>query len=194
MEKAGKDSYSGYEYGTFSAYFQTWKTKLSHAKTVTTEFHLYNKEAKHEFKVYNTTKILPFCTVPTYFEIKLDRTLSYRHHMEAPRKRLFARHQCQSDYQNQGWVQLLRNYSQQPCIWFIQLQSTAHQFDVIALTLAERQSAQCRWMPASHYNGIYLRVFSDIQPDVLCRQEATLSIANCGCLDLDRILRGQLHE
>ena len=38
---------------TLSAYLQTWRLELSHTKTVTTAFHLNNREAKHELKVYN---------------------------------------------------------------------------------------------------------------------------------------------
>ena len=48
---------------TLSAYFQTWRLKLSHAKTVTAAFHLRNREAKRELKVENNDKILPFCLV-----------------------------------------------------------------------------------------------------------------------------------
>ena len=33
---------------TLSAYLQTWRLKLSHAKTVTAAFHLHNREAKRE--------------------------------------------------------------------------------------------------------------------------------------------------
>ena len=38
---------------TLSAYLQTWRLKLSHTKTVTAAFHLNNREAKRELKVYN---------------------------------------------------------------------------------------------------------------------------------------------
>ena len=38
---------------TLSAYLQTWMLKLSHTKTVTAAFHLNNREAKRELKVYN---------------------------------------------------------------------------------------------------------------------------------------------
>ena len=51
---------------TLSAYLQTWRLKLSHAKTVTAAFHLHNREAKRELKVNNNGRILPFCPVPTY--------------------------------------------------------------------------------------------------------------------------------
>ena len=72
---------------TLSAHHQTWRLKLSHAKTVTVAFHL-NREAKRELKVKNNCKILPFCPVPTYLGVKLDRALTYRHHLEALRKKL----------------------------------------------------------------------------------------------------------
>ena len=72
---------------TLSAYLQTWRLKLSHAKTVTAAFHLLNRKAKRELKVFNNDKTLPFFPVPTYLGIKLDRALTYRHHLEALRKK-----------------------------------------------------------------------------------------------------------
>ena len=72
---------------TLSAYLQTWRLKLSHAKTVTAAFHLYTRGAKRELKVKNNGKILPF--FPTYLDGKLDRALTYRHHLEALSKKLF---------------------------------------------------------------------------------------------------------
>ena len=44
---------------TLSAYLQTWRLKLSHTKTVTAAFHLNNREAKRELKVYNNDRLLP---------------------------------------------------------------------------------------------------------------------------------------
>ena len=35
---------------THSAYLQTWRSKLSHTKTVTAAFHLNNREAKHDLQ------------------------------------------------------------------------------------------------------------------------------------------------
>ena len=76
---------------TLSEYLQTWRLKLSHTKTVTAAFHLHNGEAKRELKVCNIGKTLPFCPVPTYFGVKLDKSLTYRPHLEALRKKLCAR-------------------------------------------------------------------------------------------------------
>ena len=76
---------------TLSAYLHAWRLKLSLAKTVTAVFHLHNREAKRELKVKNNGKVLPFCSVPTYLCVKLDRTLTYRDHLEALRKKLSTR-------------------------------------------------------------------------------------------------------
>ena len=73
---------------TLSAYLQTWRLKLSHTKTVTTTFYLNNREAKRELKVYNNGRLLPFCPTPTYLRVKLDRSLTFRHHLVALRKKL----------------------------------------------------------------------------------------------------------
>ena len=62
---------------TISAYLQTWRLKLSHTKTVTAAFHLNNREAKRELKVYNNGGLLPFCPTPTYLGVKLDRSLTF---------------------------------------------------------------------------------------------------------------------
>ena len=76
---------------TLSSYLLTWQQKLSHATTVTAAVHLHNRETKRELKVKNNGKILPFCPVPTYLGVKLDRGLTYRHHLEALRKKLSTR-------------------------------------------------------------------------------------------------------
>ena len=68
---------------TISTYLQTLKLQLSHTKTVTTAIHLNNREAKRELTVYNNGKRLPFCSVPAYLRVKLDRSFTFRHHLEA---------------------------------------------------------------------------------------------------------------
>ena len=73
---------------TLSAYLQTWKLKLSHTKTMTAAFHLNNREAKRELKVYNNSRLLSFCPTPTYLRVKLDRSLMFHHHLMALCKKL----------------------------------------------------------------------------------------------------------
>ena len=76
---------------TLSAYLQTWRLKLSHTKTVTAAFHLNNREAKRELMVYNNSRLLLFCPTPTYFGIKLDRSLTLCHHLVVLSKKLSSR-------------------------------------------------------------------------------------------------------
>ena len=76
---------------TLSAYLQTWRLKLSHTKTVTAAFHLNNRKAKCELKVYNNDRLLPFCPTPTYLGVKLDRSLTFHYHLVALRKKLSSR-------------------------------------------------------------------------------------------------------
>ena len=76
---------------TLSAYLQTWRLKLSNTKTVMAAFHLNNREAKHELNVYNNGNLLPPCPVPTYLGVKLDRSLTFCHHLEALCKKLSTR-------------------------------------------------------------------------------------------------------
>ena len=88
---------------TLSAYLQTWRLKLSHAKTVTEAFHLRNQEAKRELKLKNNGKILPFCPVPTYLGVKLDRALTHRHHFEVLRKKISTRVSLLRPFAGSGW-------------------------------------------------------------------------------------------
>ena len=88
---------------TISAYLQTWRLKLSHTKTVTTAFHLNNREAKHELNIYNNGKLLPFCPVPAYLGVKLDRSLTFRHHLETLRKKLTTRVALLRRLAGSGW-------------------------------------------------------------------------------------------
>ena len=70
---------------------------------MTAVFYLHNREAKRELKVKNNGKILPFFPVPTYLRVKLDRALTYRHHLEALRKKLFSRVSPLRRLAGSGW-------------------------------------------------------------------------------------------
>ena len=76
---------------TLLAYLQTRRLKLSHTKMVTAAFHLNNREVKRELKIYNNGRLLPFCPSPTYLRVKLDRSLTFRHHLVTLRKKLSSR-------------------------------------------------------------------------------------------------------
>ena len=69
---------------TLSLYLLTWRLKLSHTKTAA--FHLNKREPKRKLKVYDNDKLLPFCPNPTYLGVKLDRSLTFCHHLVALHK------------------------------------------------------------------------------------------------------------
>ena len=128
---------------TISEYLQTWKLNFSTTKTVSAAFHL-NKEAKRELNVKNN-ETLPFCSEPKYLGVMLDRSLTYRRHLESLRKTLTSR------------VALLRRLAG-PSLGALNRRGLraclvpqcsyppyrpSHQ----------RRGATCDWMPASYISG-----------------------------------------
>ena len=92
---------------TLSAYLQSWRFKLSHTKIVTAAFHLNNREAKRELKVYNNGRLLPFCPTPTYLGVKfchyLVALLTFCHYLVALRKKLSSRVTLLGRLVGSGW-------------------------------------------------------------------------------------------
>ena len=161
--------------------------------------HLYNRETKRELKVKNNDKILPFCTVLTYLGVKLDRALTYRHHLEALPKKLSERVSLPRRLAGSGWgtgAKTLRTAS------LFLIHSTAEY-----CAPAWCHSAHTRLMDIVLNDALHivtgclrptptdnLSVLSGIQPADLRRQGATLSLGNGSSLDPAHILHGQLTE
>jgi len=76
---------------TVSEYLLIWKLKLITTKTVSTVFHLNNKEAKRELNVNHSKETLPLCSERKYLGVTLDRSLTYRRHFKSLRKKLTSR-------------------------------------------------------------------------------------------------------
>jgi len=76
---------------TAGEYLRVWKLKLSTTKTMSAAFHLNNKEAKCELKVNFNNETLSFCSKPKYLAVTLDRSPTYRRHLESFRKKLTSR-------------------------------------------------------------------------------------------------------
>ena len=141
-----------------TAYLQTWKLKLSHTKMVTVAFQLNNRETKRELKVYNNDRLLPFCPTPTYLGVKLDRSLAFRHHLVALRKKLSSRVTLLRRLVGSGWgagaktlriTALSLVYSTaEYCapVW-------SHRSHLPHRQCLERRLAHSHWMPESHSNG-----------------------------------------
>ena len=88
---------------TFGEYLQTWKLKLSITQTVSAVFHLNNKEAKRELKVNFNNETLRFCSESKYLGGTLDRSFTYRRHLESHRKKLTSRDALFRRFAVSGW-------------------------------------------------------------------------------------------
>ena len=182
---------------TLSEYLQTWRLKLSHTKTMTAALHLNNRGAKRELKVYNNGRLLPFCPTPTYLGVKLDRSLTFRHHLVALRKKLSLRVTLLRRLVGSGWA------------------AGAKTLRIATLSLVYSAAKYCApvWYRSAHTRLIdsvlndtlrivtgclhptptdHLPVLSGIQPSELRPMGATLSLAYRGSLDPDHILYGLL--
>ena len=74
-----------------SMYSDKWRLKLRTAKTTTTAFHLNNREANRQLKIFVRRSLLPYQSHPTYLGVKLNRQLTYRHRSEGLRSNVSAR-------------------------------------------------------------------------------------------------------
>ena len=74
--------------------------------------------------------------MPTYLDVKLDRALTYRHHLEALRKNYPRAFRCWDNLRVQDGTLVKRHCAQLPCPWSTQLLSTVHQLGVAARILA----------------------------------------------------------
>ena len=164
---------------------------------VTATFHLNNQEAKRELKVYNNDRLLLFCPTPTYLKVKLDRSLTFCHHLVALCKKLSSHVTLLRQLVGSGWG------------------AGAKTLHIATLSLVYSAAEYCApvWCRSAHtclINSVlndalcmvteclrptpmdHLPVLSGIQPAELCRMGATLSLAHRGSLDPDHILYGLL--
>ena len=155
-------------------------------------FHLNNQKAKRELKVYNNDKILPFCPTPIYFGVKLDKSLTFHHHLVALRKKLSSRVTLLRRLVGSGW------------------DAGAKALRIAALSLVYLTAEYCTpvWCCSAHTRLIdsvlnnalrivtgclrltlmnRLPILSGIQPAELHRLEETLSLAHRGSLNPDHI-------
>ena len=158
---------------------------------MTTAFHLNNREAKRELKVYNNDRLLPFCPTPIYLGVKLDRSLTFRHHLVALGKKLSS-HVVGSEWgagaktlriTTLSLVYSTSNYC--PPVWCCSAHTRL--IDNVLNDTLRIVTGCLRSTPTDH-----LPVLSGIQPDELRQIGATLSLAHRVSLYPDHILYGLL--
>ena len=64
------------------SYFEKWFLKMNTTKTTSALYHLDNHKANHQLAIQTKNSILPFDPLPKYIGVTLDRTLSFKHHLE----------------------------------------------------------------------------------------------------------------
>ena len=160
---------------------------------MTAAFHLNNREAKRELKVYNNGRLLPFCPTPTYLGDKLDRSRT----SVALRKKLPSRVTLLRRLVGSGWgagAKILRIatlslvYSAAEYCAPVWCRSAHTRLIDSVLNDALRLVTGCLRPTATNH----LPVLSGIQPAELRRLGATLSLAHRGSLHPDHILYGLL--
>ena len=182
---------------TLSAYLQTWKLKLSHTKTMTAAFHLNKREAKRNLKVYNNDRLLPFCPTPTYLGVKLDRSLTFCHHLVTLRKNysiFYDAAEATCRLGKECWCQAVRIAAlflvyliAEYCVSVWCHGDHTRLIDNVLNDALRIVTGCLRPTPKDH-----LHILSGIQPAELRRLEVTLSLAYRGSLDPDHILHGLL--
>ena len=76
---------------TLATYLNNWRLVLSQAKSVTSSFHLSNKEASCKLNIKLNGNNLLFEPSPTYLGVKLDCSLTFRKHLEGLRGKVSSR-------------------------------------------------------------------------------------------------------
>ena len=182
---------------TLSGFLQTCRLKLSNTKTVTAAFYLNNREAKRELNVYNNGNLLPPCPDPAYLGVKLDRSLTFRHHLEALRKKLSIRVALLRQLVRSGWgagaktlhisARSLVYSTAQYCAPFWCRCTHTRLIDSIFNDALRIVTGCLRYTPRED-----LPVLAGIQSVELRRLGVTLSLANRAIHDPDHVPHGQL--
>ena len=77
--------------GILADYLEKWHLQLSVGKTVSAAYHLNNREARREVDVYVGNHRLEFQQAPKYLGVRLDRTLSFKQHLDEVKAKTTAR-------------------------------------------------------------------------------------------------------
>ena len=154
-------------------------------------------EAKRELKIFNNGRLLPYSPTPTYLGVRLDRSLIFRRHVEALRKKLSTRVTLLRRLAGSGWgagAKTLRTaalslvYSTAEYCAPVWCRSAHTRLIDSVLNDALRIVTGCLRPPPTDY----LPILAGIQPAELRRRGATLYLANRATLNPDHTLHEQL--
>ena len=160
-------------------------------------FHLYNNEAKRQLHVTVEERMLPFSSESTYLGIKLERALTFRHHLESLHSKLTSRIELLKRLTGSSWgasAQTLRTaalaliYSTAEYCVPVWCRSAHTHFIDKTISDAVRIVTGCL-RPMSAGN---LHILAGIHPSELCRKKATLLLARLA-QDPEHLLHERLN-
>ena len=163
-------------------YFINWRLKMNETKTVSSNFHLANRLANTQLKVKCAGNTIPFEKSPKYLGVTLDRSLTYKQHLQQVRAKVEARNCLIHRLCGTSWgasfpvlrtATLALAYSTAEYCAPIWCKSTHTTKLDIALNNSMRMVSGCiRSTPTS-----YLPILSGIPPPAIRREAACLSLA-----------------
>ena len=89
--------------GELTEYYGNNSMRANPDKTQVTAFHLRNSEAKRSLKVSWDGVDLGNTTHPKYLGVTLDRTLSYKHHIQNTKMKVATRNNLLKKLSNSKW-------------------------------------------------------------------------------------------
>ena len=184
---------------TLSTYLKNWCLKLSVAKTMSSSFHLNNREARRELKVMVNGNPLQFKAILTCLGVKLDRTLTFRQHLEKMSAKTTSRVSLIRLLTGTTWgaatktlcisSQALVFSTAEYCapVW-CRSPHTKKQ-DVVLNNSLRTVSGSLRATPVNH-----LPILSGIAPAALCREAEVLALTCKVECDADHLLHKTVCE
>lgn len=84
-------------------YFRMWRLKPNPQKTEVATFHLSNKYANYHPRIIFRDHILQYNSTPKYLGVTLDRSLTYRHHLQKTAAKLKSRNNLLQQLTGTSW-------------------------------------------------------------------------------------------
>ena len=182
-----------------STYLNDWHLKLNVGKSLSSVFHLNNHEAQRKLNVTANGSALQFEASPTYLGVKLDRALTYRHHLDKLTAKVTARVALLRRLAGTTWgaasktlrisTQALVYSAAEYCTPVWCRSSHTHKLDRALNNAMRTVSGTLRATPVNQ-----LPILSGIAPPSLRRQAAVLALARKAKNDEDHLLHNIIRQ